>query len=245
MKTIDFSYFIERFIAGEMDEKEKQWFLKEMEGNHELRLEVDLRRKTDKLIERQDIANLRKKLADIEQKRAVISETHKSGRIKYAAVIAAFVIIGGVILLSRGRPGPEELFDRYYKTYEPSLSVRSGLNQGNQDFNLALEYYKVHDYRNAAIYFSKVVQKEPEDMHSTLLNGISNFEISNYPEAENSFVRVIDDDDNLFIDHAQWYLSLCYIKTDELGKAKDQLAQIAESESIYRKNAKQVLKRLQ
>ncbi len=244
MKTIDFSYFIERYIAGEMDEKEKQWFLKEMEGNHELRHEVDLRRKTDKLVERQDIVNLRKKLADIEQKRAAVSENHKSGRIKYAAVIAAFVIIGGVILLSRGRPGPDELFDRYYKPYEPSLSLRSGLNNGNQDFNLAIEYYNVHDYRNAAIYFSKVVQKEPEDMHSTLLSGISNFEISNYPEAENSFVRVIDDDDNLFIDHAQWYLSMCYIKTGETRKAKDQLALIADSESIYRKNAKQILKRL-
>ncbi|NMC37017.1 MAG: hypothetical protein GYA41_01695 [Bacteroidales bacterium] len=245
MKTIDFSYFIERFIAGEMDEKEKQWFLKEMEGNHELRREVDLRRKTDKLVGRQDIVDLRKKLAAIEQKRAALSESHKSGRIKYAAVIAAFVIIGGAILLSRGRPGPDELFDRYYKPYEPTLSVRSGLKSGNQDFNLALEYYKVHDYRNAAVYFSKVVQKEPEDMHSTLLNGISNFEISNYPEAENSFVRVIDDDDNLFIDHAQWYLSMCYIKTDEMTKAKDQLALIAASESMYRKNAKQILKRLQ
>ena len=136
------------------------------------------------------------------------------------------------------------MFDRYYKPYEPSLSLRSGLNNGNQDFNLAIEYYNVHDYRNAAIYFSKVVQKEPEDMHSTLLSGISNFEISNYPEAENSFVRVIDDDDNLFIDHAQWYLSMCYIKTGETGKAKDQLALIADSESIYRKNAKQILKRL-
>jgi tetratricopeptide (TPR) repeat protein len=209
-----------------------------------LRHEVDLRRKTDKLIERQDIVDLRKKLADIEQNRVAVSVNNKPGRIKYAAVIAAFVIIGGVILLSRGRPGPDELFDRYYKTYEPSFSVRSGLNSGNQDFNLALEYYKLHDYRNAAIYFSKVVQKEPEDMHSSLLNGISNFEISNYPEAENSFVRVIDDDDNLFIDHAQWYLSMCYIKTNELGKAKDQLAQIAESESIYRKNAKHILKRL-
>ncbi len=244
MKTIDFSYFIERFIAGEMDEKEKQWFLKEMEGNRDLKLEVDLRRKAEKIIERQDIVNLRRKLADIGQKHASVSEHHKSGRIKYAAAIVVFVIIGAGILLSRGRPGPDELFDKYYKTYEPSLSVRSGLNRVNQDFNLAIEYYNVRDYRNAAIYFSKVIQKEPEDMHSTLLNGISNFEISNYPEAEVSFVRVIDNDDNLFIDHAQWYLSMCYLKTDELRKAKDQLAKIADSESIYRRNAKQILRRL-
>ena len=37
MKTIDFSYFIERYNAGEMSESEKQWFLKELEGNEKLR----------------------------------------------------------------------------------------------------------------------------------------------------------------------------------------------------------------
>ncbi len=47
MKTIDFSYFIERYNAGEMDEAEKQWFRKELRDNEKLRNEVELRSKTD------------------------------------------------------------------------------------------------------------------------------------------------------------------------------------------------------
>jgi hypothetical protein len=36
MKTIDFSYFIESFNAGEMNQAEKVWFLKELNGNESL-----------------------------------------------------------------------------------------------------------------------------------------------------------------------------------------------------------------
>ena len=55
MKTIDFSHFIERYIAGEMGEDEKQWFEKELEGNENLRSEVDLRKKTDLVLKNQNI----------------------------------------------------------------------------------------------------------------------------------------------------------------------------------------------
>jgi len=40
MKTIDFSYFIERYNTGEMDTMEKKWFIKELEGNKALQKEV-------------------------------------------------------------------------------------------------------------------------------------------------------------------------------------------------------------
>ena len=54
MKTIDFSYFIERYNAGEMSEAEKQWFQKELEGNENLRKEVYLRKNTDKVLKNQE-----------------------------------------------------------------------------------------------------------------------------------------------------------------------------------------------
>ena len=62
MKTIDFSYFIERYNAGEMDDAEKQWFTKELKDNEKLRKEVELRRVTDTILKNQDQMNLRNKL---------------------------------------------------------------------------------------------------------------------------------------------------------------------------------------
>ena len=69
MKTIDFSHFIERYIAGEMREDEKLWFEMELESNENLRREVDLRKKTDLVLKNQNIIALRSKLSEIEKKR--------------------------------------------------------------------------------------------------------------------------------------------------------------------------------
>jgi tetratricopeptide (TPR) repeat protein len=247
MKTIDFSYFIERYNAGEMDDAEKQWFIKELNENEKLRKEVELRRKTDAILRNQDVMNLRKKLIALEKKRETPLPSNKPGRhinIKYAAAIVGFVVISGIALLSNRQLSSNEILDRFYKPYEATSSLRSEEMIKNQDYKLALEYYNIHDYRNAAIYFNKVLENDPGNMHSELLNGISNFENQNYPEAKGSFSKVIADNNNYYIDHAQWYLALCYIKTEEKQKAIDQLAIIEKSRTIYRKDARKILRSL-
>jgi tetratricopeptide (TPR) repeat protein len=247
MKTIDFSYFIERYNAGEMDEAEKQWFRKELKDNEKLRKEVELRGRTDSILKSQDLMNLRNKLNLIEKQRGEAIPVRKSGRavnIKYAAAIAGFIIIGSIALLSSRKMGNDEILDRYYKPYEATSSSRSDELVKNSDYDLALQYYNIHDYRNAALYFNKVLENDPGNMHSELLNGISNFEIKNYPEAKGSFSKVIADNNNFYIDHAQWYLALCYIKTDEKDKAVEQLAIIEKSKTIYRKDARKILRSL-
>jgi tetratricopeptide (TPR) repeat protein len=245
MKTIDFSYFIERYNAGEMDESEKQWFRKELRDNEKLRKEVELRSKTDTVLKNQDLMNLRNKLNSIEKQRKETIPVRKSPRavnIKYAAALAGFILIGSIALLSNRKLSNEEILDQYYTPYEAASASRSGELVVNTDYDLALDYYSIRDYRNAAIYFSKVLENDPGNMHSQLLNGISNFENQNYPAAEGSFSKVIADNNNYYIDHAQWYLALCYIRTDEKLKAIEQLAIIEKSKTIYRKDARKILK---
>jgi len=73
---------------------------------------------------------------------------------------------------------------------------------------------------------------------------VSNFEQLNYPVAEESFNDVIRDNNNYFIEDAQWYLAWCYIKTDEKAKAIDQLTLIGNSSSLYRDKARKVLRKM-
>jgi tetratricopeptide (TPR) repeat protein len=247
MKTIDFSYFIERYNAGEMDDAEKKWFIKELNNNEKLRKEVELRRRTDAVLKDRDILNLRNKLAAIEKSREAPIPTWKPGRhinIKYAAAIAGFVLIGSIALLSNRHMNSNEIVNRFYKPYEATASLRSEETVNNQDYKLALEYYNIHDYRNAATYFKKVLASDPGNMHSEFLSGISNFENQDYPGAKGSFSKVIADNNNYYIDHAQWYLALCYLKTDEKLKAIDQLTIIKKSKTIYRKDARKILRSL-
>jgi len=248
MKAIDFSYFIERYNASEMDEEEEKWFKKEMEGNEDLHDEVELRKKTDMVLKEKDIMSLRNKLNVIEKQRenpASSVKFQKFHNIRNVAVLAGIVLLAGIALLSRGKPGNDEIIRRYYKPYEVvmiSRSVNSATARDN--FQHAVGYYHIKDYRNAAIYFNKVLDSIPGDMHTELLNGISNFEIQNYPEAKASFSKVIEDNNNLYIDHAQWYLALCFIKTGEIEKAVCQLREILDSRTIYRKDVRKILRYL-
>jgi len=247
MKTIDFSYFIERYNAGEMNEAEKEWFQKELEGNEKLRNEVDFRKKTDEALKNQDIINLRNKLTEIQKRREVAVPASGSGKlinIKYAAVVAGIVIIGSLILLPDRKLNNDEIMNRYYKAYEAMAPSRSSQTEINMDFTTAIDFYNVHDYRNAAKYFSKVLGSEQKDMYTTFLYGVSKFEVKDYPDAKQSFVKVINDKTSLYTEDARWYLALCYVKTEENNLAIEQLDIIRESTSIHRTEAKKILKKL-
>lgn len=247
MKTIDFSYFIERYNAGEMSDSEIKWFQKELEGNEKLRRETILRKKTDLILDNQDVMSLRNKLSSIEKRRESnipVENRSKRSPMKYAAVIAGLVVFGSIALFSGKNLSNEEIIDQYYKAYEPITNQRSLLTESNNDLDLAMEYYSAHDFKNAAILFSKVVISNPKDMQSTLLNGISNFENKEYPEAKQSFGNVIDDNNNLYIDQAEWYLALCYLNTNELVKAKQLFEAIKQEEGVYKNDARKILRKM-
>ena len=248
MKTIDFSYFIERYNAGEMSESEKQWFLKELEGNEKLRNEVNLRTRTDEILKNQNVMSLRNKLSEIENRRKEVKNPVKDSKktvfIRYAAVFAGLILIGSIAMFSGKNLNSEKIMKHYYKIYEPPTSQRSAESGTNADFSLALEFYNTHDYEKAAVLFNKVLENKPNDMQTVLLKGVSNFEEKKYPEAKQSFVKVIDDKDNLYVDQAQWYLALCYLNTDETEKAKQLFKIIGKENGIYKTDARKIIRGL-
>jgi tetratricopeptide (TPR) repeat protein len=248
MKTIDFSYFIERFNAGEMSDSEKQWFRKELTDNENLRIEVNLRKRSDDVLRRQQVMSLRNKLSEIENRRKEpgkpVKHSKKLTLVKYAALFAGIILIGSIAVIPSKSLNREEIMKRYYKPYEPPTSQRSAQSETNVDFTLALEFYNTHDYNKAAALFNKVLENSPNDMQTVLLKGVSNFEEKKYPEAKQSFGQVMDNKDNLYIDHAKWYLALCYLNTNETEKAKQLFRKIGNEEGIYRNDARKILKGL-
>jgi tetratricopeptide (TPR) repeat protein len=247
MKTIDFSYFIERYIAGEMNEAELSWFLREMDGNSRLREEVALRKKTDLVLKNHDLIQLRNKLSEIEksrEKRVPVKATGKRVFIGIAAAIVGLIILGSIALFSNRHLTNDEIIAQYYKSYDGVVVSRSSQAAAGDDYSTGLDYFNIHDYENAALYFSKVIKRNPGNMESTMFYGTSSFEVKNYPAAQESFSKVIDDNNNLFIEDAEWYLALCYLQTNDMKKAAGELTIIKNSRSIYSKNAGKILRRM-
>jgi len=247
MKTKDFSYFIERYNSFEMSESERHWFLNEINGNDQLKKEVDLRKHTDNILKKQAVMSLRMKLAEIDNNRLERRRLRTSRRmaaIRYAAVFAGLVVVTSLILFTGQTLTSEEIVNRYYKNYEAPSAHRSGAADANIDYILGLKYYNAQDYRNAASQFAKVLELNPDDMQTHLLSGVSNMEEKQYSEAKKSFTTVIDNNNNLFIESARWYLALCYIKTEEKERAAYLLSSIKSEGGLYSKDAKKVLRKI-
>ena len=243
MKTIDFSYFIERYHAGEMDQTEKIWFEKELQGNKSLQNEVLLRKKADIILERQDIISLRNKLASIERTRK--EEMAKSGklktpRFKYAAVLTGLVVIGSMLFFSFNTQSATKLYNEFYKTYNYPDNSRSA----GTSFDEAINYFNNKEFGKALAGFQSYLKYNPGSSKIAFLSGVTNMELKNFPDAEISFNNVINREVSLYTEDATWCLAMCYLATEDKTLARDQLQIIAKSENRYKYTARKILRHL-
>ena len=93
---------------------------KEVDGNENLRQEIELRRKTDAALKSRDLMNLREKLNTIENARKEQKQVSRSGKrvLKYSIMIAGIIIVAGSLTLFNGKKmSNDEIMDHYYKPY--------------------------------------------------------------------------------------------------------------------------------
>jgi tetratricopeptide (TPR) repeat protein len=246
MKTIDYSYFIERYIAAEMDEAERRWFELELQGNDALRAELDLRKKADASLVRLDIIDLRNKLAAIERERrekVIAQDVKRTPRFRFAAVITALVLIGSVYLITSGGNSNEAIYNKYFEAGNAFSHSRS-VKMTNAEVRTAEFLYKHADYKSAANVLKTYLVRNSNDFEAGILYGLTEMHNGALQKAEESFKSIISNGDNLLLDEAHWYLALCYIKTDERENAVTQLESIINSNSGYKDRAKKILRKI-
>jgi TolA-binding protein len=75
--------------------------------------------------------------------------------------------------------------------------------------------------------------------------GISNIEIKNFPKAAQMFESIIQDNENLYVENAEWYLGLTYLAEGQVEKAQGIFNNIAASpDHYYSKDAKSILEKI-
>ena len=81
-------------------------------------------------------------------------------------------------------------------------------------------------------------------MAAYLYAGISLMETNNFSEAKKSFQTIINNNDIYYIQQAEWYLGLCYLKAGKTKKAKKQFRKIVSCQGFYENKAKEILNKL-
>jgi tetratricopeptide (TPR) repeat protein len=245
----DFSLLIDRYMNGEMEKEELNWFEGEVNKDKTLSAEIKLQYEIGSSILDEEEMDLRAQLGKIEQqvlpKKAKFVSFRNMNRGAAAAVASILLLlaVAAWLLLSHGIPrSNDQLFARYYEPYKSLASVRSGDQVVDNLLTNALQNYEKGDFIAALSLFEQVLVADSKDATSRFYQGISFLETQKYQNAGNSFHSVINHRDNLFIEQAQWYLGLCYLRTDESEKARDQFNRIVDSKGHYSKNAKKILR---
>lgn len=250
-EQIDYSLLVDRFMNGELKEDELNWFEDEKRENKSLAAEIRLQYEIGASILEDEEMGLRVQLLKIEKEMTPRkSRNLKFGSLAHSSaaavasvililVIGAWLYFGQVFPVSNAR-----LFDQYYEPYTSLSSVRSGNLAMDNILEVAMQKYEQGEFAEALPLFEQVLINDSQDATSRFYQGIAFMETDKFKSAGHSFHSVIEHKDNLFIEQAQWYLGLCYLRTDENDKARIQFERIAMREGVYVSNARKILRAL-
>lgn len=240
---------IEAYIQGDLTEQETREFEHTLDQNQELADEYQLRKDIEDALMDDDLMELKSQVQDMMNEKE--KDPHPLVWFKRKAVKGALV---GALVLSLSSlgyyaaqvstiPTKEEIFHKYYQPYSVTITDRSGSDEINTLLTSAMERYKEREYNQALQLFQKVLTKR-EDVAASLYSGISFMEVQKYKQANESFEDVVEDKDNLYLDQARWYMSMCHIRLGNIENARNMLLTLAEESEYYRDKARKVERKI-
>jgi tetratricopeptide (TPR) repeat protein len=239
---------IEQYLANEMAPAERAAFKNELRSNPELTRELKLSQSIDSALNREDVIDLRQKLiAAIESSKVTKTEVPVIRMITrkwwYAAasLIALCAVTATLYLQSNRNVSTDSLFTQYYN----SENIVD-LTRGDENIVEAVIKFQQKDYNTSSKLFKSILDKDNSNIAVWFYYGIANIETKNYDNSITAFNTIIKQNDNLYIEHAEWYLGLCYLKNNQKDKAIDQFVVVASNpDNFHHQEAKNILDKLQ
>ncbi len=250
-KELNYQAFIDKFLNGELEGEELQWFRGEMEVNPRLSEEVRLQQEGSEAIIDEDVMALRDQMnrlfdGDRQTLKKKPETVYGSGMVKLAAasLVAVLIAIGSAVYFYSGEPETGDLFSMHYETYDGVMNVRSG----NADLDAlmvnAMLKYENREFESALALFEKVRETDPDNVASMFYGGIAYMETGEFEKALQSLEEVIEHGNNLFVENAEWYKGLCYMRLEKTVEAKEHFIRIRDEEGYYSSQAASVLDEL-
>ena len=240
---------IENYIDGNLQGLELIDFEQELSVNSGLKEEILFRNELNKALKETDIMKLRQKLGDIneESKERELKSLISDNKLKFIRFllnsVAIFILAAGIFVTANYLGNtPEVLYKNYYQS-----PVVGPVRSTSVEYDLMQEansFYSRGDYQNAIPKYQEVLGMNSNDFVARFYLG-SSFQITNkYHKAITQFSRVIEHGDNEFIEEAEWYRALCYLKLEDKKNARKELLAIKNKQGYYEKNAGKILKKL-
>lgn len=243
-------HIIQKYLDHDLSDKDMKRFEADLDSSPELQADLGLYQEIDEALADTEVLSFRDQLTDLRKETKKDGSTTKSPLRfnkpwQYAATAAVALILAIGLASFLDRPlSNKDLLKKYYKPYEVALMNRSLSPTVEAHLMTASLAYQEGNYVNAIEHFEIFLENQPNDAGAQLYLGISLYEEDRYHDAEASLTKVVDHQDNLYIDMAEWYLGLCYLALNENELARRKFATIASGNSENAVEAKKLLRKI-
>jgi tetratricopeptide (TPR) repeat protein len=242
---------IEDFIDGVLEGEELNEFVAELNDNTDLIAEVNLRKQINEAVGEKDIFELRDKLrtvkevSEVKKVKMLVPES-KSEVFRYVrssvAVLILLLGIGGI--LRNGLTSGDHIYNNFYSS--PSWTTERSVSSELTTWQNANYAYMRSDWNSVIDYLNK--EKAPvntsEYAVAEFYKAASLQNLNKFEEAISEYSKVIKQRDNMFVEEAEWYRSLCYLKLGQKEQAKQELLAVIDRKGHFENDAKAVLRKL-
>ena len=259
---------IHRFLLDDMEGDERTTFEKEMVSNEAIKKQITMEQRFLKGIEYVADAELKSNISNVHhslKQKGFFKEVQTGGakiinmkrrntsRLLFAVAAALVALIAAWFVFNNGGGTDVDTEGIYANYYQMEKSITNTLidktnpsfidpsDSKNKQLYLALDQYQNGDYKAALNYLNGLIKEFPEDKHIVFYMGLSNIGIGNTDEAI-KLLAPLTDSGFEYQDAAKWYLSLSFIKNNELREAKKLLTDLVKNNnSSYSEKAKNLL----
>lgn len=251
---MDYKETIEMYLNGELKGEALKSFLDRLDNDAFYMKEFTIRKEIEDALTETDVIDLKNNLEKIhlsfgDTKSRKISKFEfntSSFRWLLVAATLTLALVSSAILfyINNESYSSGELYSMYYKPYDSYGSVRSGkINTDDIFINAQIKYDK-NDFENALTLFQQVLDVDKTNIASYFYAGVCYIETQKFEKASESFQFIINHNDNLFVEQAEWYLALSYLNSNQKEIAKKHFEAIANSQSYYKEKATEILDQL-
>ncbi len=247
MKKNSKTILIDKYITGKLEDTELWEFKADMEKDADLAREVKLRREIYNTISNKKKMQLMITLKNMKAKKQkhIFSINIYSRQVQaIAASIIILMIVGASLLtnqLGNNYNSNYNIYSEYFIDEGSLISTRSDKTSDNSSVETGIRMYDNEQYTKAI----SLLNSNPENVTARLYSGLSYMKLEMYDNAETQFIYILNHNDNIFIDQAEWNLGLSYLANNKSEQATEVFAKIASDDGAYSARADEIIKKLE
>lgn len=217
---------IQKYFRDELSEIEQKEFDQALE-EPEFRSEVDMHAQVFEGLVAAKRENLRAAIVDVKdefEKTRNSSESKnsfpkvKTLRWLFIAAAMLFLVCSLYFFFQNDSPDYDAIYAEYYVPYDTPESQRGGNEVKNSPLDEAMSLYENEKYADALSIVNSI---SPKSEYVQLLSANCYMNLGQWELAESVLKSLSDSKDNKISQHAEWYLSLSYIKSNKMNLARD------------------------